>query len=117
MHAAKNDLPVGMEIPSILTSRRAHWGELNVAVENIAIGDATGFFAAKLPDGRCECPHWGYVIKGRMRVKYSGYEEVISAGDVYYLAPGHVPVVEESVEVVEFSPVTDYEKTTAALMA
>ena len=56
MHAAKNDLPIGMEIPNILTSRQAQWGDLNVAVENIAIGDATGFFAAKLPDGRYPCP-------------------------------------------------------------
>ena len=64
MHAAKSDLPVGMEIPNIITSRQAQWGDLNVAVENIAIGDATKFFAAKLPEGRCQCPHWGYVVKG-----------------------------------------------------
>jgi hypothetical protein len=117
VHAAKNDMPIGMEIPNILTSRQAQWGDLNLAVENIAIGDATGFFAAKLPNGRCQCPHWGYVIKGRLRVKYSGHDDVISAGDVNYLAPGHIPVVEEPLEVVEFSPLADYEKTTAALMA
>ena len=39
------------------------------------------------------------------------------AGEVYYLAPGHIPVVEEPLEIVEFSPLADYEKTTAALMA
>ena len=116
MHAAKNDLPVSMEIPGALTSRQAQWGDLNVAIESIAIGDATDFFAAKLPGGRCQCPHWGYVIKGRLRVKYADHDEVISAGDVYYLAPGHIPVVEETLEVVEFSPLADYEKTTSALM-
>jgi len=116
VHAARNEMPIGMEIPNILTSRQAQWGGLNVAAETIAIGDATDFFAAKLPDGRCPCPHWGYVIKGRMRVKYADHEEVISAGDIYYLEPGHIPVVEEPVEVVEFSPRADYEKTTAALM-
>jgi hypothetical protein len=105
-----------MEIPNILTSRQAQWGEMNVAVENIAIGDATDFFAAKLRDGRCLCPHWGYVITGRLRVKYADHDEVISAGDVYYLAPGHIPVVEEPLEVVEFSPLAAYEKTTAQLM-
>jgi hypothetical protein len=57
MHAAKDDLPSGMEIPGILTSRQAQWGDLSVAVANIAIHDATEFFAAKLPDGRCPCPH------------------------------------------------------------
>jgi hypothetical protein len=117
MHAAKDDLPIGMEIPSILTRREAQWGDLSVAVANIAIHDATEFFASKLPDGRCPCPHWGYVIKGRLRVKYADHEEVLSAGEVYYLAPGHIPVVEEPLEIVEFSPLADYKKTTAALMA
>ncbi len=116
MHAAKNDLPIGMEIPGVLTSRQACWGDMNVAVESIAIGDPTDFFAAKFSDGRCPCPHWGYVIRGRLRVRYPDHDEVISAGDVYYLAPGHIPVVEEPLEVVEFSPLADYETTTAALM-
>jgi hypothetical protein len=39
-----------------------------------------------------------------MRVKYAGHEEVITAGEVYYLAPGHLPVMEEDCEIVEFSP-------------
>lgn len=59
----------------------------------------------------------GYVIKGRLRVKYADHEEVLSAGEVYYLAPGHIPVVEEPLEIVEFSPSADYEKTIAALTA
>jgi hypothetical protein len=37
MHAAKDDLPSGMEISDILTSRQAQWGDLSVAVANIAI--------------------------------------------------------------------------------
>ena len=62
-------------------------------------------------------PALGLRIKGRLRVKYADHEEVLSAGEVYYLAPGHIPVVEEPLEIVEFSPPADYEKTTAALTA
>jgi len=29
--------------------------------------DATPFMNG-LPDDRCQCPHWGYVIKGKMTV-------------------------------------------------
>jgi len=116
MHASKNDLPAGMEIPDQYTSRQTQWADFNVELANIAIGDATEFFA-KLPDGRCQCPHWGYLIKGRLRMKYADHDEVISAGDVYYLPPGHIPVVEEAVELVEFSPVAEFEKQNAALMA
>ena len=46
-----------------------------------------------------------------MRIKYRDREEVVSAGDLYYLPPGHIPVVEEQIEVVEFSPKGEYQKT------
>ena len=42
-----------------------------------------------LPDDRCQCPHWGYVLKGRMVVTYGDREEIVNAGDAYYLPPGH----------------------------
>lgn len=53
----------------------------------------------------CQCPHWGYVIDGRIRVTYEdGTEEVVGAGEIYYWPSGHTVVVEEAVEMVEFSP-------------
>ncbi len=114
MRAAKNDLPVAAEMPGF-SSRQAEWGGMAVAYESIAGGmDATEMFAV-LPDGRCQCPHWGYVVKGRMRIKYADREEVIRAGDAYYLPPGHIPVVEEDLELVEFSPTDAHKKTMAAL--
>src|SRR5450432_3095608 len=33
-----------------------------------------------LPGGRCPCPHWGYLLKGQMTVRYADHEEVITAG-------------------------------------
>lgn len=59
-----------------------------------------------LPNNLCPCPHWGYVFKGRMIVKYEdGSEEEIKAGDVYYTRPGHAAVVEEDTVSVDFSPI------------
>ena len=72
--------------------------------------DATPMFKG-LPDDRCQCPHWGHLIKGRMRIKYHDHDEVINAGEVYYLPPGHIPVIEEDSEMVEFSPKGEYQKT------
>jgi hypothetical protein len=46
-----------------------------------------------------------------MRVFYKDHEEVIHAGDAYYLAPGHTTAFEEETEVVEFSPKGEYQKT------
>jgi hypothetical protein len=56
-----------------------------------------------LPNDLCPCPHWGYVIKGQMRVSYADRQEVLRAGDLYYLPAGHTGVVEEEFECVEFS--------------
>jgi hypothetical protein len=66
--------------------------------------DATPFMKG-LPDDRCQCPHWGYVIKGKMTARYADRDEVFEAGDAFYTPPGHVPVTNEpGTEFVSFSP-------------
>src|SRR5215216_5694895 len=40
---------------------------------------------ASLPGGRCVCPHWGYLLAGRMVVRYGDHEEVFEAGDAFYM--------------------------------
>jgi hypothetical protein len=110
MRAKKQDIPVAFEDGKSY-SRDTEWGDMNVAWEAWAAGmDATPMFKG-LPDDRCQCPHWGYLIKGRVRIKYRDHEEVIDAGEVYYLPPGHTPVAEEDSEMVEFSPKSEYRKT------
>ena len=68
-----------------------------------------------LPDDRCQCPHWGYVIKGRMRYQYSDHEETYSAGDVYYAPAGHTPILEAGCQYVEFSPTDELNQTMAVV--
>jgi len=52
--------------------------------------DTTPFMKG-LPDDRCQCPHWGYVLKGKMTARYADRDEVFEAGDAFYTPPGHVP--------------------------
>lgn len=68
-----------------------------------------------LPDDRCQCPHWGYVIKGTMRFRYADREEVYRAGDAYHAPPGHTPLIEAGTEYVEFSPAAEYRATVAVV--
>jgi len=69
-----------------------------------------------LPDDRCQCPHWGYVIKGRLTYRFADREEVFEAGDAFYLPPGHIPVANEpGSEMVQFSP-AEALRDTAAVM-
>jgi hypothetical protein len=110
MRAAKHDLAVsyaggGVDI------REAEWDAMNVARESFPAGLDTAPLFVGLPDDRCQCPHWGFVISGRVRVLYKDHEEMLTAGDVYHLAPGHTTVFEEPTELIEFSPAGDYRQT------
>jgi hypothetical protein len=69
-----------------------------------------------LPDDRCQCPHWGYVVSGKMTLRYADGEEVFEAGDAFYAPPGHIPVKHEpGTEFVLFSPTEELRKTEEAM--
>lgn len=110
MRGSKQDLQIAAEGEGFV-SQQAEWGEMNVALETLPGGTDTAPVFKGLPDDRCQCPHWGYVLKGRMRIRYPDHEEIIEAGDAYYMVPGHLPFIEEDTEVVEFSPMGEYQKT------
>ena len=70
-----------------------------------------------LPDERCQCPHWGYVVKGRMTFHYADREEILEAGDAFYTPPGHVQVgTAPGTEVVMFSPAEELKETEAVMV-
>jgi hypothetical protein len=76
--------------------------------------DLADFFRG-LPDDRCQCPHWGYVITGRLTFSYHDHEETYGAGDAYYAPPGHTPSLFAGTEIVEFSPTDTLEQTVAVV--
>jgi len=88
------------------------FGPYTVAFEAYtADADLSPFFVG-LPDDRCQCPHMGYVLKGRVKFTYAdGTEEVYESGDAYYAPPGHTPTLYAGTEVVEFSPTTELQET------
>ena len=57
-----------------------------------------------LPNDQCPCPHWGYVVKGSMWWRYDGREEVIRAGEAFYVPPGHTAGAAAGSEFLVFSP-------------
>jgi hypothetical protein len=70
-----------------------------------------------LPGDSCQCPHWGYVFKGRLTWRFGDREEVVEAGDAFFAPPGHVPEAEAGSEFVQFSPTDELRTTEAAMMA
>lgn len=67
-----------------------------------------------IPGGSCPVPHWGYVSNGKMTIRYDDdQQEVVEAGDAYYLRPGHLPVFEAGTELLIISPSKEYEELEA----
>jgi hypothetical protein len=70
-----------------------------------------------LPGDRCNCPHWGFVQKGRITYRFDDHDEVFEAGDAFYLPPGHIPIAEAGTELLQFSPSLELEAVTDAMLA
>jgi hypothetical protein len=68
-----------------------------------------------LPGGACQCPHWGFVLEGRMRFVFGDREEVFEAGDAFYTPPGHRPYVDAGTELLQFSPTAELAETEKAM--
>jgi len=69
-----------------------------------------------LPDDLCQCPHWGYVLKGKQTFRFADREEVFEAGDAFYLPPGHTQIAGADSELLLFSPAEDLKVTEEAMM-
>ena len=108
MRATRDQLPIlfGTDRAGI---RGADWGELRAAVVSIPAGTDITPLLKGLPNNRCPCSHWGYVLTGEMRVTFADGEESVRAGDLFYLPPGNTVVVQHDVEYVEFSPPGAYD--------
>ena len=112
--ASKTSAPETVE----LEGYEGHLAELDgytVAFEAYsADADMSPLFVG-LRDDRCQCSHWGYVIKGKLTYKTDAGVETFEAGDAYYVGPGHIPVLSADTEVVEFSPTEALNETMAVV--
>lgn len=115
MHTSKDELE-----PMVLggyEGRTVDAGAIRIAFESMpAHFPPDDSLFAGLPDGRCQCDHWGYLFKGSFRVTYrDGTEEIIRAGEAYHLRPGHFVQTLEAVQQIELSPVQEHDRTMATI--
>jgi hypothetical protein len=90
-------------------------GGFNISFEKaLADIDITPYLNG-LPDTLDSCPHWGFLIKGKIIVRYKDHEEIINSGEAYYMAPGHTVFVTKGSETIEFSPKLELDKTMAII--
>ena len=83
----------------------ATWEDMDTSYAEWAAGtDLTPLFKG-LPDDKCPCPHWGYVLKGSVHLGYTdGTRETVTAGDAFYFPPGHAVWTDEDAALILFAP-------------
>jgi hypothetical protein len=106
--------PVAVDTPEI-EGRYATLDDYTVSFETFRQDVDPAPFFAGLPDDRCQCPHWGYVLEGQVTFRWADRLETYVAGDAYVAPPGHLPLVTAGTRVVEFSPSDALAATMAVL--
>lgn len=115
MRIAKNDVDVKMELPGAVIRQQTDFGDVTrygkISGEyfTLAAGvDTTPLFQG-LDGNACPCPHWGYVLNGKITtLAADGTEETVNTGDLFYWPPGHNVRVDADAEIIMFSPQDDH---------
>ena len=111
MRVAKDDVEVKMQIPGAVIRQRTGFGNVSgfdkISGEYFTLSagvDTTPLFQG-LEGNLCQCPHWGFVIRGQITTtNASGTRETVNANDLFYWPPGHNVKVDADAEIVMFSP-------------
>jgi hypothetical protein len=111
MRVAREQVDTKMEIPGAVIRQRTDFGDVSgygkISGEyfTLAAGvDTTPLFQG-LEGNLCQCPHWGFVLRGELTTTDAiGTQETVSADDLFYWPPGHNVSVGADAEIVMFSP-------------
>jgi hypothetical protein len=111
MRMAKDDVDVRMEIPGAVIRQRTHFGDASgfgkISSEYFTLSagvDTTPLFQG-LKGDLCQCPHWGFVLRGQLTTTDAkGARETVNANDLFYWPPGHNVKVDVDAEIIMFSP-------------
>ncbi len=117
MRVSKDDVEVKMQIPGAVIRQRTGFGTAkgfdNISGEYFTLSagvDTTPLFQG-LEGNLCQCPHWGFVVRGRLTTtNASGARETVNANDLFYWPPGHNVKVDADAEIVMFSPEREHSR-------
>jgi hypothetical protein len=115
MKIAKDDIEVKLEIPGAVIRQKTDFGDATglgkISAEYFSLSagvDTTPLFMG-LEGNLCQCPHWGFLLSGRLTTTdASGAEEVLNANELFYWPPGHNVMVNLDAEIVMFSPQSEH---------
>jgi hypothetical protein len=89
--------------------RRQDNDGLAICLIRLEKGVRTDPLFAGLPDDRCQCAHWGYIMSGTVRVHSAGGARDYTTGEAYYWAPGHNLEAVTDVQYLEITRSGEYD--------
>ena len=124
MRVAKDNVDVRMEIPGAVIRQRTEFGSVDgigsISGEYFTLSagvDTTPLFEG-LEGGLCQCPHWGFVLRGQLTTTDAiGVQETVRANDLFYWPPGHNVKVDADAEIVMFSPQHEHSRVIDHMIA
>ena len=111
MRIAKDDIPVRINAPGAVARMKTGFGDASgcgmISGEYFSLGKGTDIteLLKGLQGDLCQCPHWGYVLKGTVTVTYANKStETVKTGDLFYWPPGHTVRADADADLILFSP-------------
>jgi len=83
-------------------------GEMVVSFITLKESTDLGPALVGLDGDTCPCPHWGYMLSGRLMMRVPGGDRTYEAGEAFYWAPGHAPFALTDCSYVDFSPKDEF---------
>ena len=111
MHVTKDEVNVRMEIPGAIIRQRTDFGSVKgfdkISGEYFTLSagvDTTPLFQG-LEGNLCQCPHWGFVLRGQITTTDAkGGKETVKTNDLFYWPAGHNVKVDVDAEIIMCSP-------------
>ena len=111
MRVAIDQVDVKLQVPGAVIRQQTDFGDASgcarMSGEYFTLGagvDTAPLFQG-LEGDLCQCPHWGFVLRGQLTTTdAAGVKETVRANDLFYWPPGHNVKVDADAEIVMFSP-------------
>jgi len=111
MRISKEDVAVKMQIPGAVIRQQTDFGDATglgkISGEYFSLSegvDTTPLFEG-LEGNLCQCPHWGFVLRGQLTTTdANGVQETVNENDLFYWPAGHNVKVTKDAEIIMFSP-------------
>lgn len=111
MRIEKDLVDVKLDIPGAKLRQRENFGEAGsfgaISGEYFTLAqgvDTTPLFEG-LDGDLCQCPHWGFVLRGQITTTdANGTRETVKTNDLFYWPAGHNVKVDQDAELIMFSP-------------